>query len=91
MFKLASSERFKKEIENYERVISELVNTSVKKEAQELLRKLHQHVRAVDSGHDALRDGKALSETVHDSKSRIIEIRKRLDSIVRDWEKVKTV
>jgi len=91
MINLQNSQRFVEEYNDFEMAISEIPNDTIRREGEDLLRKLKSAVKTLDSGHGDLNKGNGLPEMVYDSKNKIMEIRKRLSSIVNDWKKVKKV
>ena len=89
MMSLRNSSRFQNEYKTFETKINEIPNETVKQQGKELLQRLLAEVKKIDISHNEIMSGKSLPDTVDDSKSRIIEIRKKLDKIVKDWDAVK--
>jgi hypothetical protein len=87
MISLQNSKRFKEELDEYEKVVTEISNETVRREAQGLVNKLKNEVKSIDVGHTELRNTNSLPDMIHDSRGKIVEIRKRLDTIVKDWKK----
>lgn len=81
---IEQSEKFKTEVDNFNKKIESITNENIKTELTGLLRKLIHEVRLIDTQHQELFYGKKLSSTVSDNRQRILEIRKKLVKRISD-------
>ena len=90
MISLFKSERFQKEYSDLKNQIATVTNESIKAELEGLLSILVAEVRSLDSYHAELNFSNALPASVTDSKTRIAEVRKKLDRRLLDWRRANT-
>lgn len=86
MLTLLKSEKFQTEYKKFQEKISSVTNESIKKELDELLRKLVAEVQNIDRQHSEVSATKQLSISATDSRNSIAEIRRTLDRKLSDWE-----
>ena len=86
MISLFKSERFQKEYKEFKENISKIQNPQMKKELEDLLSKLVTEVKNLDNYHSDLIIGSNLPSSAPESKTKILEIRKRLNKRLADWK-----
>jgi hypothetical protein len=82
MLSLVKSQQFQKEYNDFKQKIDNIKNESVKKEAIGLLRQLVAEVKAIDRQHEEMISSMKLSNTVNDHKSNLLDIRKKISSLL---------
>ena len=80
---LEKSERFQKEYQKYKTKIDTIENTTKKNEAEALLKSLVSEVKRINDHHNRLLTSGTLSDMVQDSRHRIVELRKKLEKIIK--------
>ena len=83
MLSLVKSQQFQKEYNDFQQKIDNIKNESVKKEAIGLLRQLVAEVRAIDRQHEELASSIKLSNSINDHKSNLLDIRKKISSLLQ--------
>jgi hypothetical protein len=81
---LENSERFRNDYDRYKAAIEQVTNPSLKTDLEMLLSSLLREVRKIDEDHEAVFSSGRIPTGVVDSRNRITEIRKSLDSRLRD-------
>jgi len=89
MISLEKSERFKKELENYQSYVEVIENPKVKAEYDKLLKSLVLEVKKINEQHMQLSLRNTLPDVVSDSRGRVTEIRKKLDKIIKSVNRSK--
>ena len=89
MVSLVKSERFQTEYKSFKNRIDLVDNIALKTEVAGLLEKLLNEVKNVDIQHQDLGSIKNLASNGVDVKTKILEIRKRIDKKLTDYEKTK--
>lgn len=84
---LGSNQRFQNEYKSFSDRILKVHNEKIKKDLENDLRSLASEVRLIDQLHQDLLFQKNLSNTVGDSKNKIIDLRKRISKKLDDWER----
>lgn len=84
---LEKSERFNTEFKTYQAKINEITNPRIHDELVDLLRQLVVEVRNIDVHHNDLFLGKRLSGDVNDARAKLVEIRKKINRRLEDWER----
>lgn len=84
---LGKNERFQAEYKSFSDRILNVKDEKIKKELEDDLKSLANEVRLIDQFHQDLLFQKNLSNSVGDSKSKIIDIRKRISKKLDNWEK----
>jgi hypothetical protein len=84
MLTILRSEKFQKDYEDYKTAISLLTNPDTKKRADQLLTKLVNEVKIIDSRHQELFLTGNVPSRLDESKLNIASIRKQLDRIVKN-------
>lgn len=85
--KFSEISKFQKDLNYFTQQLSTISNPVVKKECNELLKELSAHALIIDAGHDPANNGYIDPRSIHENRIRIIEIRKRLTSIVNDLQR----
>jgi hypothetical protein len=85
------SERFQTELTRYTTALNQMSNGSVKTELQGLVNKLVGEVRLLDNNHNEMIMNRQLGAMSPDIKENITQTRKRIQTIVRDWEEAQKV
>lgn len=83
---IEQSEKFKTEVDYFNKKIESITNETIKTELVGLLRKLIHEVKLIDTQHQELFYGKKLSSTVADNRQRIVEIRRKIARRISDWD-----
>jgi len=91
MINLFNSPRFKEDYKNISLKIENITNEKFQSELKKLLVQLVNEVKNVDKMHERLIYDKKLPETNGDSKSRLLEIRKKIDKRLSDWDRSKKI
>lgn len=82
---IENSEIFKKEFTMFSEKISRIQNETVKKELSSKLNELLKEVRQIDSQHRDIFDKKTISSTVPESRSKLMELRRHLDTRLKEF------
>jgi hypothetical protein len=82
---IENSEVFKKEFTIFSEKISRIQNETVKKELSSKLNELLKEVRQIDSQHRDIFDKKTISSTVPESRTKLMEIRRHLDTRLKEF------
>lgn len=80
------SERFKKELSEYQTVYEQMPEGPIKIELNNLIGKLVNAVKELDSRHLELALTRQLGVMAPDIRDTITQSRKKLQTIVRDWK-----
>ena len=88
MLSLIKSQRFQEDYKRFRTEIDAVTDEKTKSNLELLLSKLVAEVKQLDVQHNNLVLNKTASIS-DDSKIKITEIRRQLDSILRDWKEVK--
>jgi hypothetical protein len=84
MLTLLKSEKFQKDYRDYKTAIASLTNPDTKKRAEQLLTKLVNEVKFIDSRHQELFLTGNTPARLEESKLTINSIRKQLDRIIKN-------
>jgi hypothetical protein len=82
---IENSEVFKKEFTMFSEKISRIQNESVKKELISKLNDLLKEVRQIDSQHRDIFDKKTIPSTVPESRTKLMELRRHLDTKLKEF------
>jgi hypothetical protein len=82
---IENSQVFKKEFTMFSEKISRIQNETVKKELSSKLNELLKEVRQIDSQHRDIFDKKTISSTVPESRTKLMELRKHLDTRLKEF------
>jgi|APGre2960657373_1045057.scaffolds.fasta_scaffold70462_3 hypothetical protein len=82
---IENSQVFKKEFTMFSEKISRIQNETVKKELSSKLNELLKEVRQIDSQHRDIFDKKTISSTVPESRSKLMELRRHLDTRLKEF------
>ncbi len=85
MLSLLKNERFLAEYNEWKNKIDDLDNPSLKTELQELLNKLVFEIKKLDNQHQELFSSHHLPTGVSETKSNIVDIRKKILKKLRDY------
>ena len=86
MLELIKSGRFQEEYRNYHTRIEKITNLDTKNQATGFLKTLVNEVKKLDGQHQEMFSGNRVPMGLGDVRSNIIGIRKKLDTLLRDWE-----
>ncbi len=82
---LQKSTRFIKDCEKYESVIDTMPEGNVKNETVQLLQKLTYSIKKLDNMHLEMIYSRQLPTMGNEMKQEISELRKKLETRIRDW------
>jgi hypothetical protein len=82
MLSLFKSEQFQKEYQKVKQQIDDSQDQVIKAELTKLLKLLVSEVKAIDQQHQELAGSMRLSNTVNDHKSNLLDIRKKISSLL---------
>lgn len=85
MLSLLKSERFQNEVKDYKQQIEKITSADIKTKAENQLNKLIAQVKHLDSHHEELIFNKQIREMSGDNRNKILEIRRSLDRIIKDY------
>ena len=87
MLELIKSQRFQKEYQEYHAKIEQITSSDTKNQASTLLKTLVNEVRKLDNQHQEMFAGNQVPMGLSDARSGIVGIRKKLDTLLKDWER----
>ena len=85
MSNLLQSSRFLKDCEKYESVIATMPEGNVKNETVQLLQKLIYSIKKLDNMHLEMIYSRQLPTMGGDMKQEITDLRKKLETRIKDW------
>lgn len=85
MSNILQSSRFVKDCERYESVIATMPEGNVKNETVQLLQKLTYSIKKLDSMHLEMIYSRQLPTMGNEMKDDILDLRKKLETRIRDW------
>lgn len=88
MLNLSNSPRFKEDYNNLSNRIDKITNEKLQSELKKLLVQLVNEVRNIDKNHERLLYDKKLPDSTVDSKSKLLEIRRKIDKRLSDWNRI---
>ena len=86
MISLLKSERFQTEYKMYNDRINNISDETVQVQATTLLKSLINEVKKLDGQHQEMFSGNQLPTALGDSRGSIITLRKKIDTMLKDWE-----
>lgn len=86
MLELIKSQRFQEEYKMYRGKIDNITNVDVRSQAETLLKTLTNEVKKLDAQHQEMFSGNQLPMSLGDARSGILTLRKKIDSMLKDWE-----
>lgn len=87
---LESNPKFKEDFQKLKEKISKIDQENLKSELEGYLRHLMSEVRNLDVMHGELTMHRELSNGVHDSRGKIVELRKKIEKKLNAWERAKS-
>ena len=87
MLELIKSSRFQAEYQEYCAKIEQITSSDTKNQATILLKTLVNEVRKLDNQHQEMFSGNQVPMGLSDARSGIVSIRKKLDTLLKDWER----
>ncbi len=87
MLELIKSQRFQTEYQNYQSKVENITDATIKNQAIILLKTLVNEVKKLDSQHQEMFSGNQVPMGLGDVRSDIVNIRKKLDTLLKDWER----
>ena len=85
MLELIKSQRFQTEYQDYHAKIEKITKDDVKNQATSLLGMLVNEVKKLDNQHQEMFSGNQIPMGLGDVRSGITSIRKKLDTLLKDW------
>lgn len=86
MLELIKSQRFQIEYQGYKDRVEKITDDNIKNQASGLLKTLLNEVKKLDSQHQEMFSGNQIPMGLSDVRSGIVGIRKKLDTLLKDWE-----
>ena len=87
MLELIKSSRFQAEYQEYCAKIEQITSSDTKNQATILLKTLVNEVRKLDNQHQEMFSGNQVPMGLSDARGGIVSIRKKLDTLLKDWER----
>lgn len=87
MLRLSETKKFIQNVKNYERQINQITYDVSRLRGLELLDKLKTQCKLIDEAHDSRNNGYIDPRTVRDNIEKSVEIRKELNTIIKDSSK----
>ena len=87
MLELIKSSRFQAEYQEYCAKIEQITSSDTKNQATILLKTLVNEVRKLDNQHQEMFSGNQIPMGLSDARSGIVGIRKKLNTLLKDWER----
>jgi hypothetical protein len=87
MLELIKSQRFQTEYQDYRQKIDKIDNVEIKKQATLLLKTLVNEVKNLDNHHQDMFAGNKMPMGLSDSRNDIIGIRKKLEALLKDYNR----
>lgn len=81
--KLESNEKFTKDLNRYKQALENMPTQESKNKLEYLIRTLVNEIRYLDSQHDELNISKTLPNTIIDSRTKIYEIRNKIENLIK--------
>jgi cell fate regulator YaaT (PSP1 superfamily) len=91
MLELIKSQRFQTEYQMYHAKIEKITNKDVKNQATILLKTLVNEVKTLDNQHQEMFSGNQVPMGLGDARSGIVNTRKKLDTLLKDWERQSSI
>ena len=85
MLELIKSQRFQTEYQEYRAKIEKITSVDTKNQAINLLGTLVNEVKKLDNQHQEMFTGNQVPMGLGDIRSSIVTIRKKLDTLLKDW------
>ena len=85
MLELIKSQRFQTEYREYHAKIEKITSSETKNQATILLKTLVNEVKKLDNQHQEMFSGNQVPMGLSDVRSEIVGIRKKLDTLLKDW------
>jgi hypothetical protein len=87
VLELIKSSRFQAEYQEYCAKIEQITSSDTKNQATILLKTLVNEVRKLDNQHQEMFSGNQIPMGLSDARSGIVGIRKKLNTLLKDWER----
>jgi hypothetical protein len=87
VLELIKSSRFQAEYQEYCAKIEQITSSDTKNQATILLKTRVNEVRKLDNQHQEMFSGNQVPMGLSDARSGIVSIRKKLDTLLKDWER----
>ena len=87
MLELIKSSRFQAEYQEYCAKIEQITSSDTKNQATILLKTLVNEIRKLDNQHQEMFSGNQIPMGLSDARSGIVGIRKKLNTLLKDWER----
>lgn len=88
MLSIFESERFQKDLENYQKIINSIDNVTVKNQCENFLNKLILEVKKFDHDHEQMIFSKDISKNPP-GRNKIVEFRKILEKKIKEYKDAK--
>jgi hypothetical protein len=87
VLELIKSSRFQAEYQEYCAKIEQITSSDTKNQATILLKTLVNEIRKLDNQHQEMFSGNQIPMGLSDARSGIVGIRKKLNTLLKDWER----
>lgn len=87
MLEIIKSQRFQEEYKLYRGKIDGITNEDFRAQAETALRNLVNEVKKLDNQHQEMFSGNQLPMALGDARSSILTLRKKIDTMLKDWER----
>jgi hypothetical protein len=87
VLELIKSQRFQAEYQEYYAKIEQITSSDTKNQATILLKTLVNEVRKLDNQHQEMFNGNKAPSGLGDTRSGVVTARKKLDTLLKDWER----
>jgi hypothetical protein len=87
MISILQSERFQEEYALYRGKIDKITNDDLRGSAEILLKSLVNEVKKLDNQHQEMFSGNQLPTALGDVRSGVSNLRKKIDTMLKDWER----
>lgn len=84
MLRLENSEKFIRDVKNYERQINQITDDAAKLRGLKLLNEIKAHGRLIDEAHNSRNNGYIDPRNVRDNIAAQVEIRQQLNQLIKD-------
>lgn len=84
MLRLQDSEKFIRDVKNYERQINQITNDNARQRGLKLLNEIKAHSRLIDEAHNSRNNGYINPRNVRDNIAAQVEIRRQLNQLIKD-------
>jgi hypothetical protein len=87
VLELIKSQKFQADYQEYCAKIEQITSSETKNQATILLKTLVNEVRKLDNQHQEMFNGNKAPSGLGDTRSSVVTVRKKLDTLLKDWER----